>query len=241
MIVRIGELADSSMVAWPLLPYRLSACASPDYILRHGEPQTPTDLQHHACLVYGHWSAGSACRWQFEKQGAMFEIKPSGRFRANDWKALMNAAIAGHGITLGPEDVLKTEVERVVRRVAALRSGHLQSSAVATVAGSWSDWRYWPGAGLHSAGFYVTALVSGQTWDGCRHGDHGLRRRSTGWRAVGKLADELFCRSARKRRLAEYPGAGGDLLAVYVVRYVWLPFAADGLASLGGESAKSDA
>jgi hypothetical protein len=24
----------------------------------------------------------------------------------------MNAAIAGHGITLGPEDVLKTEVER---------------------------------------------------------------------------------------------------------------------------------
>ncbi len=42
-----------------------------------------------------------------------------------------------------------------------------------------------------------------------------------------------FCRSARKRRLAEYPGAGGYLLAVYVVRYVWLPFAADGLASLG--------
>ena len=48
VIVRIGELADSSMVAWPLLPYRLIACASPDYILRHGEPQTPTDLQHHA-------------------------------------------------------------------------------------------------------------------------------------------------------------------------------------------------
>ncbi|HFU6560234.1 LysR family transcriptional regulator [Raoultella ornithinolytica] len=112
VIVRIGELADSSMVAWPLLPYRLIACASPDYILRHGEPQTPTDLQHHACLVYGHWSAGSACRWRFEKQGEMFEVKPSGRFRANDWKALMNAAIAGHGITLGPEDVLKTEVER---------------------------------------------------------------------------------------------------------------------------------
>ncbi len=51
----------------------------------------------------------------------------------------------------------------------------------------------------------------------------------------------FFCRPARKRRLAEYPGAGGDLLAVYVVRYVWLPFAADGLASLGGESAKGDA
>ena len=30
VIVRIGELADSSMVAWPLLPYRLIACASPD-------------------------------------------------------------------------------------------------------------------------------------------------------------------------------------------------------------------
>ncbi|MEX0496010.1 LysR family transcriptional regulator [Raoultella terrigena] len=111
VIIRIGELADSTMVAWPLRPYRLIACASPDYILRHGEPQTPADLQYHSCLVYGHWSAMNACRWQFAREGATVEVKPAGRFRSNDWKALMNAALAGHGITLGPEEVLRVEVE----------------------------------------------------------------------------------------------------------------------------------
>lgn len=111
VIIRIGELADSSMVAWPLAPYRLIACASPAYIVQHGLPETPSDLHHHACLVYGYWSTSMPCRWIFYKDGKKEEVRPEGRFRSNDWKALMQAAVEGYGVTLGPEDVLNQEIK----------------------------------------------------------------------------------------------------------------------------------
>ncbi|WP_437890341.1 LysR substrate-binding domain-containing protein [Phytobacter sp. V91] len=112
VIIRIGELADSTMVAWALAPYRLIACASPSYIARHGMPETASDLQQHACLVYGHWSASMPCRWIFYKAGRKEEVRPEGRFRSNDWKALMQAALEGYGVTLGPADILNKEIEK---------------------------------------------------------------------------------------------------------------------------------
>lgn len=111
VIIRIGELADSSMVAWPLAPYRLIACASPAYIAQHGLPETPSELHQHACLVYGYWSTSMPCRWIFYKDGKKEEVRPEGRFRSNDWKALMQAAVEGYGVTLGPEDVLNQEIK----------------------------------------------------------------------------------------------------------------------------------
>lgn len=112
VIIRIGELADSGMVAWELAPYRLIACASPSYIAQHGMPEVASDLHHHACLVYGHWSPSMPCRWIFHKQGKTEEVRPEGRFRSNDWKALMQAALEGYGVTLGPADVLNNEINK---------------------------------------------------------------------------------------------------------------------------------
>ncbi|ATZ96613.1 LysR family transcriptional regulator [Dickeya fangzhongdai] len=112
VIIRIGELADSSMLAWPLRPYRLIACASPDYVAREGLPAVPAELAHHACLVYGIWSPAAPCRWVFHRAGKTEEVRPQGRFRSNDWKALLHAAIEGYGVTLGPEDVLREEIRQ---------------------------------------------------------------------------------------------------------------------------------
>ncbi len=112
VIIRIGELADSSMIAWPLRPYRLITCASPDYIAKAGVPETPSDLIHHSCLVYGIWSPSMPCRWIFHRNNKAEEIKPKGRFRSNDWQTLLHAAIDGYGITLGPEDILRNEIQK---------------------------------------------------------------------------------------------------------------------------------
>jgi DNA-binding transcriptional LysR family regulator len=112
VIIRIGELADSGMVAWPLAPYRLIACASPSYIAQYGMPERAADLHQHACLVYGHWSPSMPCRWLFTKNGKNEEVRPEGRFRSNDWKALMQAAVEGYGVTLGPADVLNNEIKK---------------------------------------------------------------------------------------------------------------------------------
>ena len=110
VILRIGELSDSQMRAYPLRPYRLIACASPGYLVQIGVPETPSELAAHSCLVYGIWSPQSPCRWHFHKDGKMQEIQPKGRLRSNDWRALLHAAVSGYGVTLGPEDVLSEEI-----------------------------------------------------------------------------------------------------------------------------------
>lgn len=117
VIVRIGELADSSLIARPLAPYRMIACASPDYLARHGMPQAPAELAGHDCLPYAYWSSLQPCRWRFSRNGKTEEVSANGRFRSNNWRALLDAAIEGFGITLGPESVLAAEVAagRLVR------------------------------------------------------------------------------------------------------------------------------
>ena len=57
------------------------------------------------------------CRWLFSRNGKAEEIRANGRFRSNDWKALLHAAIEGFGVTLGPESILSAEIAagRLVR------------------------------------------------------------------------------------------------------------------------------
>lgn len=49
---RIGPLADSSLIARELSPFRLLACASPAYLQERGTPMTPSDLENHECLGF---------------------------------------------------------------------------------------------------------------------------------------------------------------------------------------------
>ncbi|MGE9550056.1 LysR family transcriptional regulator [Erwinia amylovora] len=111
VIIRIGELSNSPMIAYPLRPYRLIACASAAYLAQHGTPERPADLAQHSCLVYGIWSASLPCRWLFSKDGKIEEVRPEGRFRSNNWPALLHAALQGYGVTLGPVDILQKEID----------------------------------------------------------------------------------------------------------------------------------
>ena len=117
VMVRIGNTEDSGLIAHPLAPYRLIACASPTYLAARGVPQTPAELAHHDCLAYAYWTPNIPCRWLFSRDGESHEVKATGRLRSNDWKALLHAAIEGYGVTLGPERVLKPEIDagRLVR------------------------------------------------------------------------------------------------------------------------------
>ena len=110
VLIRIGELEDSSLIARPLAPYKLIACASPSYLAQHGEPETPEDLLHHDCLAYMNDRSAMPCRWAFTKNGSTHEVKINGRLRSDHWKALLHATTEGFGITLGPADVLVPEI-----------------------------------------------------------------------------------------------------------------------------------
>ncbi len=109
VVIRIGALEDSRLIGTPLAPYRLIACAAPDYLARYGTPKVSQDLvaDKHNCLGFAYWSPSLCCQWTFSNGDRLETVNVTGTFRSNNWAALLSAAIAGAGITLGPEIVLQ--------------------------------------------------------------------------------------------------------------------------------------
>lgn len=116
-VIRLGPLAESSLVARPLAPYRLVACAAPAYLAAHGEPASPEDLAGHQCLDFSHWPRGRDSLWRFTRAGIAVEAQAAGRLRINDFRALLTAARDGFGIVLGVETALRDDLAagRLVR------------------------------------------------------------------------------------------------------------------------------
>lgn len=104
-VVRIGDLADSGLVARPLMPYRMVMCASPDYLQRAGRPTTPDDLKSHQCLDFA--PRDRRVRWKLDGTELAF---PASRFRSNNGQALRMAALSGYGILLQPEVLLSADI-----------------------------------------------------------------------------------------------------------------------------------
>lgn len=114
LAVRIGALADSSLIARRLAPARIVACAAPAYLERNGAPAHPQDLRSHSCVIDTNFR--SANQWPFQRNGQHFNVKVEGRFRVNNARAAREMILAGHGIGLCPTYVVG----------AALRDGRLR-------------------------------------------------------------------------------------------------------------------
>lgn len=93
----------------------MAICAAPDYLARHGTPQTPADLAGHQCLSHTVWTA----RNEWRLPGAAEEVrwKRDAVLRCNDGYALRMAAVAGAGLLLQPEVLLAEDLAngRLVR------------------------------------------------------------------------------------------------------------------------------
>jgi DNA-binding transcriptional LysR family regulator len=94
LAVRIGELADSSMIATRLGLIRRVLCASPAYVKARGVPKEPADLASHDCVTYD-----SAGPWEFRRDGATHTLLVPSRLTVNLGEAAVAAAVAGAGIT----------------------------------------------------------------------------------------------------------------------------------------------
>lgn len=112
VMLRIGGGEDNpALSVYPLRPYRLVACAAPDYLQRNGAPEKPADLLQHDCLMYGNTSGALLCKWRFSRLGREEEVNVRGRFRANNWMVLLGAVRDGYGVTLGPEEVMEDDLK----------------------------------------------------------------------------------------------------------------------------------
>jgi len=95
--VRIGALADSSLVATRVGAVRPILVASPDYLKVHGSPRTPDDLGGHDCIAF--LALAAADRWTFGGKTGKRSVKVRARLSVNSAEAAVDAAIQGLGIT----------------------------------------------------------------------------------------------------------------------------------------------
>jgi len=93
----LGRLSDSNLIARRIGPICGRLVASPEYVKKHGAPQTPDELLAHQALMQGTEA------WHFMDAGKMVSVHPQGRFKADNGTALAAAAIAGLGIAALPD------------------------------------------------------------------------------------------------------------------------------------------
>lgn len=144
LAVRIGRVADPTLVARRVGTVRLVTAASPSYLTKRGEPRRPEDILEHDIIQ--HSSAGAATPWSYVVGGVSKTIRVAPRFTVNQADAAVAAARIGRGLVTAlsyqvhpdlvsgllvrvlrdfeppalPVSVVYPEVRRSVRRVRLL-------------------------------------------------------------------------------------------------------------------------
>ncbi len=110
--LRMGQLADSSMVGVELFVVKSILCASPDYLNQFGRPQQPSDIERHQ---YIRWLAPKRppyTRLTFYKGSREYTCNINSRFSTDDAQASLEAALNGGGLVMLPNYAVYKEIER---------------------------------------------------------------------------------------------------------------------------------
>ena len=107
---RVGELADSSLIARPLAPMNYVLAAAPSYLASHGTPGTPEALLEHACLRY-QGDYGRQSWFVRSHQHARFErLDIDGPLYSDNALSLVESALLGQGLVLFPSWLIDREL-----------------------------------------------------------------------------------------------------------------------------------
>ena len=122
LAVRIGSVGSTALIARMLGRTQLVCCAAPSYVARHGAPETPEDLAHHACLAYAYLADRDM--WRFtDAQGAERAVRVAGPLGANNGRFLAAIAATGLAIALEPDFIVGDDIQggRLVRLLPDFR------------------------------------------------------------------------------------------------------------------------
>jgi DNA-binding transcriptional LysR family regulator len=101
LAVRISRGGSPTLISRKLASIHHFICASPDYIARHGAPQTPEDIRNHVCIAYAY--SDSTDEWRlFDKAGKPHVTPVSNILHTNNGETACAAALAGLGMILQP-------------------------------------------------------------------------------------------------------------------------------------------
>ena len=110
LAIRIGELGNPNLIARKIGTMRLVACASADYLNHHGTPNHPDDLVAHNCFTYEYAPVKNLWRFQDQKENEI-KVRIGGSVHANNGEMLAAIAVAGAGIALEPDFIVKPLLE----------------------------------------------------------------------------------------------------------------------------------
>lgn len=106
--IRIGALADSSLIARKLTQTRLIACATLDYLSRNGFPAVPSDLTKHQCVLDDNLRDGE--RWSFVAGGVSETVAVGGPLRVNSANSVREWVLQGKGIGFCPSFLVAADI-----------------------------------------------------------------------------------------------------------------------------------
>ena len=102
-VLRVGALHDSTLVARRLGVLRQINCASPDYLARHGQPETLADLADHQLVHYTPGLGGKPPGFEYQDaDGALHTVAMAGALTVNATDAYTAACLAGLGLIQVP-------------------------------------------------------------------------------------------------------------------------------------------
>lgn len=101
VVVRIGALDDSSLVARKLAGCPIILCASPAYKAQHGLPDQPSQLPEFPAIIYS--QHGQSEEWRYQApNGTRGSVRLKRNFAGNSAEMQLEACLQGLGIALLP-------------------------------------------------------------------------------------------------------------------------------------------
>lgn len=109
LAIRIAALESSSMVSRRLASTRMTLCASPKYVKKHGKLTRPEDLSAHQVIAYSYLS--SKDEWHFSGPQGPVSVTTRPWMRTNNGETCKAAALAHQGVILQPRFVVSEELK----------------------------------------------------------------------------------------------------------------------------------
>jgi DNA-binding transcriptional LysR family regulator len=140
IVLYVGELPSSSLIAKKLLDTRVITVAAPDYLAKHVKVAHPNDLltQEHTLIGYRNPETGRTFQWEFHRGRKIVKIATAGRLIVSDIVNLHGICVAGWGIA----QVLEVAVKQMI-----------ETGALVELLPEWSDERFPIYAVYHSRNY----------------------------------------------------------------------------------------
>jgi len=108
LAIRIAALETSSLVSRRLTTTRMTLCASPEYLRRHGTPRHPGELGSHQVIAYSYLATRDD--WHFDGPEGRVVVTTRPWMRTNNGETCRAAALAHQGVILQPGFVVDAEL-----------------------------------------------------------------------------------------------------------------------------------